>query len=278
MQIYFSNRYKVVHVATRVYRHTSRDIALRLKVKLVWISKQTPREDNEQAARCLLRQLCCYPMGLSCCVCKCVKRCVCVQPDGLNTFFWIASHWPVLLQDLVVLVFLMHGHEQITQDAHRWVTTMWLMALITANTSWVYVIAPARYTHRYTLIEGTGNGARLRLSQRERERSRIEDVGNYKCQHKTWEMNVSACMCDSNREHVRRRRREIWRSEWKSPEPAVFRHPAGITFSSLHLLLHTHTNTHTRAHTQTSARWLGKHNQGGCCCCFKASQRVHKLS
>lgn len=71
------------HMHAHTHTHTvSRHITLWLKAKLVWLSKQTPWEDNEQAARCLLSQLCCYPTGLSCCVCSCANvfksRCVCL--------------------------------------------------------------------------------------------------------------------------------------------------------------------------------------------------------
>lgn len=39
-----------------------------------------------------------------------------------------------------------------------------------------------------------------------------------------------------------------------------------------------YTCCYTLVHTWAGAHWFGKHNLGGCCCCFKASQRVHKLS
>lgn len=61
---------------------------------------------------------------------------------------------------------------------------------------------------------------------------------------KTCKVCVCVCMCGRvlrrNRQHVRHRGREMCWREWKSQEPAVFRRPAGITFCSLHLLLHTH--------------------------------------
>ncbi len=136
-----------------VYRRTSRHTAL--WAKLVWISKQTPWEDNERAARCLPSQLCCYPTGLSCCVCSCanvfkgVRACVAWLKHPLLNILSLtcaaARPCGACVCVYVCTCVLMPDHKQ-----QRRVTTMWLTALITANTSYVRHQSSQIYTHTHT--------------------------------------------------------------------------------------------------------------------------------
>lgn len=145
------------------HTHTCIDIkveatALLLKAKLVWIGKQTSWEDNEQATCCLLSQFCCYPTGLSCCVCSCAnvfKRAHARMCEGCwKTVIRISSRWPVPLQNLVAIM-CAHAWTQTNCSRNTHTHTemghnMWLTALITASASYVRHHSSQMQTHMHS--------------------------------------------------------------------------------------------------------------------------------
>lgn len=156
------------------YTHTCIDIkveatAFLLKAKLVWIGKQTSWEDNEQATCCLLSQFCCYPTGLSCCVCSCAnvfkgaharmcEGCLKNRLPNILSLTCAASkpcgnHVCSCMNTNKSLKKYTRAH---TQMGHN----MWLTALITASASYVRHHSSQMHTHMHS-ESGRGDDAAL---------------------------------------------------------------------------------------------------------------------
>lgn len=192
----------------------------------------------------------------------------------------MSSPWPMLLllQDLVLLSYmcvctiawpqtkLLKTHTDGSQSCD--LQPRFLPTLV------MYVIAPARHTH--TLRERQERGAGLSQG----EGKKIETGRFWKLRVRVPKNQESVCVCMNDTVTDNMWGAEGGRcgevngnhqSQWSSDTQQE-------SLSPVYTCCYTHTHIHSLIHTWSRARWLGKHNLGGCCCCFKASQRVHKLS
>lgn len=149
-----------------------------------------------------------------------------------------------------------HTH---TQMGHN----MWLTALITASASYVRHHSSQMQTHMHS---DSGRGDDAALSQGG-EKKRVG-----KCVWTQGIRGLSVCVRVTVTENV-------WGTEGGRRGRVNGNHQSQRSSDTQQESLSlVYTCCYTLVHTWAGAHWFGKHNLGGCCCCFKASQRVHKLS